>query len=67
MRRDGSARLQDSEHAGDQALGQFFRAVHAWPRHLAIQAKAVLTQWLRQDEGQEWNPEARIWNLTIMA
>ena len=59
--------LQAAEQAGDQELVQFFQAAHAWQRHLATQAKAVLTRRLGQGTGQEWNPEARIWNLTIMA
>jgi hypothetical protein len=58
--------LQDAKQTGDQELVQFFQAAHAWQQHLATQAKAVLTQRLRQGDGQEWNPEARIWNLTIM-
>jgi hypothetical protein len=59
--------LQDAEQAGDQELVQFFQAAHAWQRHLATQAKAVLTQRLGHDGGREWNPEAKIWNLKIMA
>jgi hypothetical protein len=59
--------LQDAEQAGDQELGQFFRDVQAWQRHLATQAKALLKRRLLQGEGREWNPEATIWNLKIMA
>jgi hypothetical protein len=58
--------LQDAEQAGDQELIQFLRATQAWQQHLAIQAKAVLTTRLHQGDGREWNPDAQIWNLTIM-
>ena len=59
--------IQDAEQAGDQELVQFFRAVQAWQQHLAAQAKEVFTQRLRQSDGRAWNPEAKLWNLTIMA
>ena len=59
--------IQDAEQEGDQELGQFFRDAQGWQRHLAEQAKALLTQRLRQGEGRTWNPEAAIWNLKIMA
>jgi hypothetical protein len=59
--------IHDAERAGDQELVQFFREAQAWQRHLATEAKAVLTRRLRQGGGQAWNPEAKIWNLTLMA
>jgi hypothetical protein len=59
--------LQDAEQDGDQELAQFFRAAQAWQRHLATQAKALLTQRLSEGTGREWNPEALIGNLKIMA
>jgi hypothetical protein len=59
--------IQDAEQAGDQELVQFFRAVQAWQQHLAAQAKEVFTQRLSQSDGRAWNPEAKIWNLKIMA
>jgi hypothetical protein len=59
--------IQDAEQAGDQELVQFFRAAQAWQQHLATQAKEVFTQRLCQSDGRAWNPEAKIWNLTIMA
>jgi hypothetical protein len=59
--------IQDAEQAGDPELVQFFRAAQTWQQHLAAQAQAVFTQRLRQSDGQAWNPEAKIWNLTIMA
>jgi hypothetical protein len=59
--------IQDAAQANDQELGQFFRDVQAWQRHLATQAKALLTQRLTQDEGRAWNQEVKIWNLKIMA
>jgi hypothetical protein len=59
--------LQDAEEAGDQELMQFLREAQAWQRYLASQAQALLTQRLRQDDGRVWNPEAKIWNLTLMA
>jgi hypothetical protein len=34
---------------------------------LASQAKAVLKQRLSASDGRHWNPEAKIWNLTLMA
>ena len=59
--------VQDAEQAGDQELVQFFREAQDWQRHLASQAKAVLKQRLSPSDGRHWNPEAKIWNLTIMA
>jgi hypothetical protein len=59
--------IQDAEQAGDQELVQFFGAAQAWQQHLATQAKEMLTQRLRQSDGRAWNPEAKIWNLKIMA
>jgi hypothetical protein len=59
--------LQDAEAAGDQELMQFLREAPAWQRYLASQAQALLTQRLRQGDGRVWNPEAKIWNLTLMA
>jgi rubrerythrin len=59
--------VQDAEQAGDPELVQFFHAAQAWQQHLATQAKEVLTQRLSQSEGRAWNPEAKIWNLKIMA
>jgi len=59
--------LQDADQAGDQELGQFFREVQDWQRHLATQAKAVLKQRLSASDGRHWNQEAKIWNLTLMA
>jgi hypothetical protein len=59
--------IQDADQANDQELGQFFRDVQAWQRHLSIQAQALLTQRLHQGEGREWNQEVKIWNLKIMA
>jgi hypothetical protein len=59
--------LQDAEAAGDQELVQFLREAQAWQRYLASQAQALLTQRLHQGDGRVWNPEAKIWNLTLMA
>jgi hypothetical protein len=59
--------LQDAAEAGDQELVQFLREAQAWQRYLASQAQALLTQRLRQGAGRVWNPEAKIWNLTLMA
>ena len=59
--------VQDAEQASDQELVQFFRAVQAWQQHLATQAKEVLMQRLSQSDGRAWNPDAKIWNLKIMA
>ena len=59
--------IQDADQAGDQELGQFFREVQDWQRHLATQAKAVLKQRLSASDGRHWNQEAKIWNLTLMA
>ena len=59
--------IQDAEQAGDQELVQFFREARDWQRHLASQAKAVLKQRLGASDGRHWNPEAKIWNLTLMA
>ena len=59
--------IQDAEQAGDQELVQFFREAQDWQRHLASQAKAVLKQRLGASDGHQWNPEAKIWNLTLMA
>ena len=59
--------IQDAEQAGDQELVQFFREAQNWQRHLASQAKAVLKQRLGASDGRHWNPEAKIWNLTLMA
>jgi hypothetical protein len=59
--------LQDAEAAGDQELVQFLREAQAWQRYLATQAQEVLSQRLLHGEGRQWNPEAKIWNLTIMA
>lgn len=59
--------IQDAEQTGDEALVQFFQAAQAWQQHLATQAQEMLTRYLHQGEGREWNPEAKIWNLTIMA
>ena len=59
--------LRDAEAAGDQELVQFLREAQAWQQYLATQAQAVLQQRLRQGEGRVWNPEAKIWNLKIMA
>jgi hypothetical protein len=39
--------LQDVEHAGDQALAQFFREVQGTYRQLADRGKALLRQRLR--------------------
>ena len=58
--------LQDAEAAGDQELVQFLREAQAWQRYLATQAQAVLQQRLRHGDGRVWNPEAKIWNLTLM-
>jgi hypothetical protein len=58
--------LQDAEEAGDQELMQFLREAQAWQRHLASQAQALLKQRLGQGEGRVWNPETKIWNLTLM-
>ena len=59
--------LQDAEAAGAQELVQFLREAQAWQRYLATQAQALLTQRLRHGDGRVWNPEAKIWNLTLMA
>ena len=59
--------IQDAEQAGDQELVQFFREAQDWQRHLASQAKAVLTQRLSASAGRQWNQETKIWNLTLMA
>jgi hypothetical protein len=59
--------LQDAEQGGDQELVRFFRDVQAWQRHIATQAKELLKQRLLHGDGREWNPEATIWNLKIMA
>ena len=59
--------LQDAEEAGDQELMQFLREAQAWQRYLASQAQALLTQRLGHGDGREWNPETKIWNLTLMA
>jgi hypothetical protein len=59
--------IHDAEQTGDQELGQFFQAAQAWQRHLATQAQDVLRQRLLHGEGRQWNPEAKLWNLTIMA
>jgi hypothetical protein len=59
--------LQDAKEADDQELMQFLQEVQAWQRHLASQAQALLTQRLRQGDGRVWNPETKIWNLTLMA
>lgn len=59
--------IRDAEQGGDQELVQFFRAAQAWQQHLATQAQEVFTQRLSQSDGRVWNPEAKIWNLTIMA
>jgi hypothetical protein len=59
--------LQDAEAAGDQELVQFLREAQAWQRYLATQAQALLTQRLRHGDGRVWNPETKIWNLTLMA
>ena len=59
--------LQDAEEAGDQERMQFLREAQAWQQYLASQAQVLLTQRLRQGDGRVWNPEAKIWNLTLMA
>jgi hypothetical protein len=59
--------LHDADQAGDRELEQFFREVQEWQRHLATQAKGLLTQRLSQGTGREWNQEVKIWNLKIMA
>jgi hypothetical protein len=59
--------LQDADKAGDQELMQFLREAQAWQRYLASQAQALLTQRLHQGVGRVWNPETKIWNLTLMA
>ena len=59
--------IQDAEQANDQELVQFFREAQEWHRHLATQAKAVLKQRLNAEDGRHWNPEAKIWNLKLMA
>jgi hypothetical protein len=59
--------LRDAEQASDQELVQFFHEAQAWHRHLATQAKAVLKQRLNAGDGRHWNPEAKIWNLKLMA
>jgi hypothetical protein len=59
--------LQDAEKAGDQELMQFLREAQAWQQYLASQAQALLTQRLHQGNGRVWKPEAKIWNLTLMA
>jgi hypothetical protein len=59
--------IRDAEQASDQELVQFFREAQAWHRHLATQAKAVLKQRLNAGDGRHWNPEAKIWNLKLMA
>ena len=59
--------IHDAEQTWDEALVQFFQAAQAWQRHLAIQAQEMLTEHLRRGEGRQWNPEAHIWHLTIMA
>jgi hypothetical protein len=45
---------------------QFLHEAQAWQRYLATQAQAVLQQRLRHGDGRVWNPEAKIWNLTLM-
>jgi hypothetical protein len=59
--------IHDAEQTGDEELMQFFQAAQAWQRHLATQAQEMLTRYLEHGEGQQWNPEMKIWNLTIMA
>ena len=59
--------LHDAEQTGHEAVGQCFQAAQAWQRHLATQAQEMLTRYLEHGEGQQWNPEMKIWNLTIMA
>jgi CHASE2 domain-containing sensor protein len=59
--------LQDAAEAGDQELMQFLREAQAWQRYLASQAQVLLTQRLHQSDGRVWNPETKIWNLTLMA
>jgi hypothetical protein len=59
--------LRDATEAGDQELVQFLREAQTWQRYLASQAQALLTQRLRQGDGRVWNPETKIWNLTLMA
>lgn len=59
--------IQDAAQEGDQELEQFFREAQAWQRHLATQAKEVLTQRLRESGRREWAPGAHLWNLKIMA
>ena len=59
--------IQDAEQANDQELIHFFREAQEWHRHLANQAKAVLKQRLNAGDGRHWNPETKIWNLTLMA
>jgi CHASE2 domain-containing sensor protein len=59
--------LQDATEAGDQELVQFLREARAWQQYLASQAQVLLTQRLRQGDGRVWNPEAKIWNLMLMA
>jgi hypothetical protein len=59
--------LRDATEAGDRELVQFLREAQAWQRYLASQAQALLTQRLRQGDGRVWNPETKIWNLTLMA
>jgi hypothetical protein len=59
--------IQDAEQTGNEELVQFFQAAQAWQQHLATQAQEMLTRYLDHGEGQQWNPEMKIWNLTIMA
>ena len=59
--------LQDADHANDPELGQFFRDVQAWQRHLSTQAQELLTQRLSQGKGRKWNQAVKLWNLKIMA
>ena len=59
--------IHDAEHAGDHELVQFFREAQAWQRHLATEAKQVLTQRLRHAGGQEWPQGTQLCNLKIMA
>jgi hypothetical protein len=59
--------MQDAEQTNDQELVQFFREAQDWHRHLASQARAVLKQRLKASDGRYWNPEAKIWNLKLMA
>ena len=61
------AYFQDAAEAGDQELMQFLSEAQAWQRYLASQAQALLTQRLHHGDRRVWNPEAKIWNLTLMA